>query len=175
MLTRCLNRGVARLADGLVQMMKMFYTEEHVIKILGKDGTITFLSFSRDDIEDGTVINVKSGTPVMLDPIGRHNQAIQLWQLNAIDPETLFERLDFADPQAAAQKLFAWKNNQLVFESQLREKEALAGAEAKAKMDVEKNRDVENPNNVIQRAEKSAASAGGGAPLKNASNGTQGA
>lgn len=173
-LTRCLNRGVARLADGLVQMMKMYYDTEHVEKILGRDGSIEFVRMTREDIDDGTVINVKSGTPPTLDPIARYNQAIQLWQLGAIDPETLFERLEFADPQESAQKLWAWKNNQLVFESQLREKEAATGAQAKAQAAGEMKRDVENPNNVMQRAEQSTAG-GGAAPLTNTPNGGQSA
>ena len=180
-ITRCLNRGVARLANGLVQMMKLFYSTEQVIKILGNDGAIEFVHFTRNDIDDGTVIVVKSGVPVSLDPQGKYNQAIQLWQLNALDPETLFERLDFADPQAAAKKLQAWKQGQLLFESQIKQQEiatgAAAGAAAKvATTEVEagaENRGVESPNNVIDRARKSLGG-GGAAPLANPGNGEAG-
>lgn len=170
-ITRTINRGIARIANGFTQMMKMYYDETHVEKILGKDGAIEFVMFNQDDIEDDTVVYVKSGTPPILDPVARYNQAIQLWQLNAIDPETLFERLEFGDPQAAAQKLLAWKQGQLLFDSQLRQTEAVVGAEAKAvnKAAGEVERDVETSANVIQRAEQGLGG-GGAAPLSNPPN-----
>lgn len=170
-LTRVVNRGVARLVDGVVQMMKMYYDEEHVVKIIGKDGAIEFLKYTNDVIDDNVVIDVKSGTPPTLDPVGRYNQAIQLWQLNALDPETLFERLDFGDPQMAAQKLLAWRQGQLLLESQIRQQEAIATARATAPTevptsDVTKPRNVETPNNVMTRVIE-GLSGGGRAPLSN--------
>ena len=173
-LTRELNRGVARLVDGLVQMMKMYYTEQKAFQYLGKDGSVEFLKFINDDIEDGVVINTKSGTPPVLDPVGRYNQAIQLWQLGALDPETLFERLEFADPKITAQKLAAWRAGQVVFESQIRQQEAQAGAEAPASTDVPEadgsaERDVETPNDAVQRGNDSLGG-GGTAPLTNTPN-----
>lgn len=165
-LTRCINRGVSRLANGFVQMMKLFYSTDQVIKILGNDGSIEFITFTRNDIDDGTVIVVKSGVPVALDPTSKYQQAIQLWQLNALDPETLYERLDFADPQLAAKKLAAWKQGQLLFESAVRKDEIAAGAAIKgvgapASGEGEQNRGTEQPADVIARAR---AAVGGGAP-----------
>lgn len=174
-LTRELNRGVARLVDGLVQLMKMYYTDEKAFKFLGNDGAVQFMTFINDDIEDGVVIETRSGNAPSLDPLARYNQAIQLWQLNALDPETLFEKLEFADPQMTAQKLAAWKAGQLVFESQIRQQEGAAAAAAKAEADVAgagadtQDRDVETSNDVIARAEE-AQSGGGKAPLSNTPN-----
>ncbi len=170
-ITRCLNRGVARLADGFVQMMRMYYDESHVIKILGADGSVEFMKFNKNDIDPNVVIDVKSGTPPSLDPVGRYNQAIQLWQLGAIDPVTLFERLEFSNPQQSAQRLQAWKTGNLAQESQMRQTEALVGAQAKAATaEPAGGRSVETPGNVIQRAQ-SAVSGGGAAPLTNTPNG----
>jgi len=174
-LTRELNRGVERLVRGFTQMMKMYYTEEQAYKILGRDGAVEFIKFINDDIEEGIVIHTKSGTPPVLDPLGRYNQAIQLWQLGALDPETLFERLEFADPQMTAQKLAGWKAGQLVFESQLRQQEGEAAANNAAMSEEEilapdgSERNVENSDSVIQRARQSL-SGGGAAPLDNVSN-----
>lgn len=173
-LTRELNRGVERLVHGLTQMMKMYYGEEQAFKILGREGAVEFVKFINDDIEEGIVIHTKSGTPPVLDPVGRYNQAIQLWQLNAIDPETLFERLEFADPQMTAQKLAAWRAGQLVFESQLKQQEAAQATAAKADADAAgadnpDDRNVENSDDVIQRGRESLRG-GGDAPLENVSN-----
>ncbi len=162
-LTRCVNRGVSDLANGLVQLMKMFYDEKKVVRIIGPDGAVEFMRFTSDDIETDAVVNVKSGTPAVLDPVGRYNQAIQLWQLGAIDPETFFQRLDFPDPPEASKKLAAWKAGQLVLESELRQTEAMAGAQIRNRDENPKNPNVETPANSVQRAERSLS--GGNASL----------
>lgn len=163
-LTAVVNQGVAELADGLVQCFKMFYDKEHVFHIIGAEGSPELIRFSRDDIDDNAVIETKSGNPVSLDPLGKYNQAIQLWQLQAIDPETLYERLDFANPQISSQKLAAWRAGQLMLEASIKgstEKPGVEGAPA----------DVETPNDATQRATEVAAGAGmGKAPLSNTPN-----
>lgn len=167
-LTRELNRAVARLADGITQVMKLYYTEPMVLRMLDQEGAVEFLRFKASDIESGLVIHTKSGTPPLLDPQARYNQAIQLWQLGALDPETLFERLEFADPQIAAQKLAAWKAGQVLFESQIR---ANQEAEASPETATTPERDVETPDDAMARARASATNSGDGvAPLTNTPN-----
>jgi hypothetical protein len=187
-LTRELNRGVARLADGLIQMMKMYYTEEKAFKFLGNDGAIEFMNFINEDIEGGLVIDTKSGSAPTLDPLTRYNQAIQLWQLQAIDPETLFEKLEFPDPQLTAQKLDAWRKGQLLFESQVKQAEAaqqtelnVAAGQAQAaqqpapegeqpSLGGEQERNVESAQQVVQRAQQQTDGGSGFAPLQNTPN-----
>lgn len=182
-LTRCVNRAVTRVARGITQLMKLYYTQEQTLKILGPDGTVTFLKFTQRDIDQNAVIRVKSGNPVQLDPQGRYNQAIQLWQLNAIDPETLYTRLDFADPQEAAQKLQAWRTGQLLLESQIKQAEAANIAAVNGEIAAQTEaagtggapapqgeRGVETPGNAMTRA-MDAMNAGGKAPLSNTPNG----
>lgn len=163
-LTSVINQGVAELADGLVQCFKMFYDKEHVFHIIGPDGAPELIRFSREDIDDKAVIETKSGNPVSLDPLGKYNQAIQLWQLQAIDPETLYERLDFPNPQISSQKLAAWRAGQLMLEASIKgaaEKPGTEGAPT----------DVETPNDATQRATEAAMGASNGkAPLTNTPN-----
>lgn len=166
-LTDVINEGVAEMVDGLTQLMKMFYTEDHVIKILGKNEAVEFVKHNQDSIEQGMIIDVKDGRPNSLDPIQRSNQAIQLWQLGAIDPITFFERLEFPDPVEIAQKLLAWKRGELLMESQIRQQENAASTEAKAKVDKE-SRAVENEQTMIERAQESLG--GGAAPLQQPTN-----
>ena len=159
-ITRVLNRGVARVSMGLVQLMKMFYTEIQVVKILGEEGAVEFVRLNRDDIEDYIEIIVKSGDNLPLDKISLRTEAVQLWQLGALDPVTLFERLEFPNPSKAAERLQAWKQGQLTAETQAKIAEIAAGAkfgaEAKATETGtpmgETGRKVETPANVMQRA-----------------------
>ncbi|MEK7112904.1 MAG: hypothetical protein AAB875_06360, partial [Patescibacteria group bacterium] len=170
LVTRVLNRGVSRLANGLVQLMKMFYTETKVIKILGEDGSLEFVRLNRNDIEDYIEIDVKSGNQLPMDEVSLRNEAIQLWQLGAIGPVTLFEKLKFADPEKSAQELLLWKQGQLDMETQAKIAEAQAsaqaGAQAKAAAggapESAQGRGVESPLNVLQRAR---ANLGGMAPV----------
>jgi len=180
LLTRVVNRGYARLADGLVQLMRLFYDVEHVVKILGKDGAVELVRIIRTDIDPGMAINVKSGRRPTIDPTQRETQAIQLWQLQAIDPETLYQLLDFPNPRESAQKLAAWRQGQLLLEAQVRASEQAALAQAglgggmmgkettapgKPSAETEKGRALETPNNSMERAK--AATAGTAAPLPN--------
>ena len=170
LITRVLNRGVARLAMGLVQLMKMFFTETQTIKILGEEGSVEFARLNRNDIEKQIEIEVKSGETLPMDKVSLRTEAVQLWQLGALDPVTLFKRLEFPNPEKAAEMLLAWKQGQLTQETQAKIAEIAAsaqfGAEAKAATEVstptgETGRAVETPRNVLQRA---TANVGGTAP-----------
>lgn len=169
LITRILNRGVAKLAMGLVQLMKMYYTETQVVKILGEEGAVEFVRLNRDDIEDYIEIIVKSGDTLPMDKVSLRTEAVQLWQLGALDPVTLFERLEFPNPAKAAERLMAWKSGQLTQETQAKIAEIAAGAQYGAQAKATENATsmgatgagVETPANVMQRA---TASLGGTAP-----------
>lgn len=163
LITRVLNRAVDRLANGLVQLMKLYYTEPHVIKILGEDGAMEFVRLTQEDIEDHIEIEVKSGAVPSFDKIQLSNRAIQLWQLGAVDPVTLFENLEFPNPEQTAERLLAWKQGQLTMQTQAKIAEARAGVQARAEAKgAEEGRGVEMPMNVLQRA---TANLGGTAPI----------
>src|SRR3990167_4046773 len=129
LITRVLNRGVARLAMGLVQLMKMYYTETQVVKIIGEEGAVEFVRLNKDDIDDYIEIIVKSGEELPMDKVSLRTEAVQLWQLGGLDPVTLFERLEFENPVKAAERLMAWKQGQLTAETQAKIAEIAAGAQ----------------------------------------------
>ena len=116
-ITRVLNRGVARLANGLTQLMKMYYTEQHLVKTIGEEGAAEFVRLNRDNIDDQIEIIVKSGINLPMDEVSLRTEAVQLWQLGAISPVTLFRRLKFPNPDKEAQALLAWKQGQLNMET----------------------------------------------------------
>lgn len=156
MFTRVLNRGIDRLANGLVQLMKMFYTETHVFKILGEEGAVEFVNFNRQDIEDYIEIEVKSGSQLPMDEVSLRTEAVQLWQLGAIDPVTLFERLKFPNPELSARRLLLWKQGQLDMETMAKLAQVEAGGMIKDRQ-VEtqnKQRGMESVLNVLQRSQQ---------------------
>ena len=151
--------------------------------MVGKDGGIEFVKLSRDDIEDHIEIDVKDGNILPMDEVTLHNEAIQLWQLQALDPVTLYERLKFTNPEKTALRLQTWLQGQLTQETQAKIQQDKAAIDAKLKADMtlamtteqktsgetetakgseSKGRGVETPMNVMQRA---GANLGGMAPV----------
>lgn len=182
LITRVLNRGVARLANGLVQLMRMYYDEGKVIKILGEDGAVEFVRMNQDDIEDWIEIEVRSGQSLPMDKVAIRTEAVQLWQLGALDPVSLYERLDFTNPEKYANRLMAFKQGQLTQETQMKLQAEMQMAQLNAKLgntaktneitakgsaevakvsEQNKGRAVETAMNVMQRSQ---ANLGGGAP-----------
>lgn len=95
----------------MVQLMCVYYDEPHLASYVGDEKTQEFVRVSRGDFRGKLVVSVKEGSMVPKDPLTKRNEAIDLWSANALDPVTLFERLDFPNPRDAAMKLYTWQSN----------------------------------------------------------------
>jgi len=106
---------VEEFADGIynwwVQMMFVYYNEEHHAAVVGKDSAMEFTSLRRDDFNKKLLVSVKPGSLVPKDDLTKRNEAIDLWAAGAIDPVTLFDKIGYADPNDAAKRLFQWQSN----------------------------------------------------------------
>ncbi|MBI3260500.1 MAG: hypothetical protein HYZ54_13655 [Ignavibacteriae bacterium] len=74
-----------------VQLMYVYYEELRGIKI------------------PKLLVSVKEGSLLPKDSTTLANQAIELWSAGAIDPMSLFERLEWPDPKKAVERLIQWK------------------------------------------------------------------
>ena len=88
-----------------VQMMLVYYKDQRPIS--GTQGE----SISAEEMSFPMVVSVKEGSLIPKDRLTQRNEAIDLWSKNALDPITLYEKLEFPDPQQAARNLFLWLNN----------------------------------------------------------------
>lgn len=160
-ITRELNRGVSRLANGLTQLMKMFYDETHTIKMLGEQSATEFVKLNQEDIENYIEIIVKSGMNLPMDEVSLRTEAVQLWQLGALAPITLFKRLKFENPEKETTALLAWKQGQLDMETQaaIQQQGAKEGQGNK-----EEGRQTEGILDVLQRAKQSLGGTVKGTP-----------
>jgi hypothetical protein len=111
------ERCVAKLGNWFVQLMKLHYNTKKTFRSYGESG-LAFVQFDPMMIESGIRVVVKSGTTLPTDEVTKRNEALQLWSLQGLDPVTLFERLKFPNPEEAAQRLQAWRMNQLSMEQQ---------------------------------------------------------
>lgn len=103
----------------MLQMIHVYYDEEHVASVIGNEGAVEYISIKNSDLNRKITVSVKEGSLIPKDSLTKRNEAIDLWSAGAIDPITLYERLDFPNPRESAEKLIAWKAGQLYTEQQL--------------------------------------------------------
>jgi hypothetical protein len=149
LLVREIDRAVAEIGNWATQLIKLFYHTQRTVKIYGQRG-LEFITFSRDNIEDGIEVLVKEGSTLQVDEVSRRNEAVQLFQIGALDPITLYERLKFPNPQEAAERLIRWQTGQLLPSQQAQ----LGGME-------QKGQTIQSPTAEIQQARKQLQGGGG--------------
>lgn len=94
-----------------VQMMFVFYDEEHFITTAGSQGGMELITLKNASFPllKTLTVTVKEGSLVPKDPLTQRNEAIDLWSANAIDPFNFYKKLDFPDPAQATQQLILWQ------------------------------------------------------------------
>jgi hypothetical protein len=98
LLVRSVDRGLDRYFKQLLQMMKVYYTEDHFASILGEDGRYTSVMLNREDIEDGIQIKVKAGSTLPMDKSRLEQVALELAKMGKISLLSLYEFLDVPNP-----------------------------------------------------------------------------
>lgn len=88
-------RGVERMATAydryLVQMMKVYYKEEHYFKAVGEDGQFDFIMMRHDRIEDGTDVGVEASSTLPINKTTQMKFVTDLVPSGLVDPLTLYE------------------------------------------------------------------------------------
>lgn len=87
----------------MMQMAKVFYTDAHWMKILGREAMAEYLEFSGDDIEDGQEVLVKS--EVTSDKSTQRENLMRGLQAGLTDPLSYFEGFDEQNPKEKARRL----------------------------------------------------------------------
>ena len=101
----------SKIYDWLIQMMYVYYDEEHSFPILGKDGTQDWITIKNSDIDKSLTVSVKEGSLIPKDSLTKSHLAIDLWGAGALDPLSLYEYLEFPNPKEMVQKLIQWNEN----------------------------------------------------------------
>lgn len=100
-----------KIYNWFVQLMCVYYDEPHAASIIGDEHAREYIQLRKQDFSTKLVVSVQEGSLIPKDPLTQRNEAMDLWSAGAIDPVTLFERLDFPNPREAAKKLFMWQSN----------------------------------------------------------------
>jgi len=97
-----INKKLELVYGWMMQMAKVYYTEEHYAKMLGKEGAIEYLKFSGDDIEDGQEIRIKSEMTV--DMAAKREEVNNQMMNKLSDPLSYYEEMGVEKPKEKARK-----------------------------------------------------------------------
>ena len=97
LVARQLERALDEVADWWTQLIKLFYTEKKSFSIAGEDGTRFINNFTNKQVGSGVKLRLVAGSTLPKDEITQRQEAIQLWQLQAIGIRTLYKRLKMSN------------------------------------------------------------------------------
>lgn len=98
LLVRAMDRGLDYLFGYVLQMMKVYYTENHFASVLGEDGRYDYVVLNREKIEDGVKIRVKAGSTLPMNKQRMEKVALELANMGKISLLSLYEFLDVPNP-----------------------------------------------------------------------------
>jgi hypothetical protein len=111
-IARQIERALDDIAEHWTQLIKTQYTVEKAFRILGNEGEVFIEAFKGNDIKNRkhVKLSVKPGSTLPRDEITIHQEGIQLWQLGAIGPKTLYKMLQLPNKEEAMEDLIEWQS-----------------------------------------------------------------
>lgn len=105
--------ALEQVADNIfnwwVQLYHVYYNDKHFASIMGQQRAVEYVELSNSDLIKSVIISVAPDSMKPHDEITEMNQAMSLYEAGALDPKTLLTRLNFPDPQGAAEQACLWK------------------------------------------------------------------
>lgn len=141
LLSREIDMALTSLFRWWVQMMKLYYNEEHYIENLGVEDALEpleseeeleLIGVTSEDIPSDLWVGVKQGSTMTINKDQRKMEAVQLAQGGMLDPMSLYEILEYPSPEKYAERLQAFMQGQLVADEEKNINEAVAQEGAKA-------------------------------------------
>jgi hypothetical protein len=106
------NAAAEWMGGWIMQFIKLRYTEEHMRKLLGSKGQVTFVKLKNDMIEDGMEVMIKASST---DKMRAQKNALDMAKLGPpfINPIDFFKDMDMDDPEGRAERgvMFAMDPN----------------------------------------------------------------
>ena len=103
-----INFAAEEMANAILQMIKLRYTKDHFVRILGPDGQTTFTKINRDMVDDGMEVTITaSGT----DKLKAEQRAMDMGKIKLIDPFQFYTDMHMTDPRGRTEKLMLFMTN----------------------------------------------------------------
>ena len=100
-----IEQAYSDLGRLLIRFIQLYYTTPRIIRIMGDPGNVTWISFNGKTIRGDWDVKVEIGDKLPTTKAAQSQQAIQLFQLGAIDQLTLLRRLGFSDAEEIAKNM----------------------------------------------------------------------
>lgn len=110
-LVEILENRSATIYMWMLQMMYVYYDIDDYTEILGVDKATRFMELQQQFLKVCPEIWVREGSLLSQNPVTRRNEAIDLFQMGVLDPLTLFEDLDYANPQSTLMRLISYQTD----------------------------------------------------------------
>jgi len=110
-ITVYIEQAADQIFNWWIQMFYVYYTEPHAASVLGDKKSAQTFEIHNADLNRKLTVSVKEGALIPKDDMSQRSEAIELWGAGAIDPITLFEKLDFPDPIEKAKQLWQWQTD----------------------------------------------------------------
>ena len=96
----------------LLQMMRVYYTDDYWFQTRGGDGKYEFILINGDKLDSNVKVSVQTDSTLPLDKASIRATAMQLWQAgNAIDYKQLMEDLGLPNPDIRAERYLQQMTN----------------------------------------------------------------
>ena len=108
-ITEYIEQVASTIYNWYVQMMYVYYTEQHSFSIVGTKAQELMTLTNTDFMDIKLHIVVKDGSLIPKDPLTKRNEAMDLWSAGAIAPIPFFAALDYPNPYESAKELVQWQ------------------------------------------------------------------
>jgi len=106
-----IEQFVDYLYNIIIQLMYVYYTDDKKWTYM-ENGQLIPMSINNQLFNDKKiVVSVKEGSLLPKDSMTQRSEAIDLWGAGAVDPLTLYEKLNWSDPKKAVERLVTWNGN----------------------------------------------------------------
>ncbi len=111
-LVRSISMAMERYYTVLLQMMRVYYTDDYWFQTKGGDGKYQFILINGDKLDSNVKVSVQTDSTLPLDKASIRATAMDLWTNgNAIDYKTLMEDLGLPNPDVRAERYLQQNTN----------------------------------------------------------------
>lgn len=111
-LVRSISMAMETYYTVLLQMMRVYYTDDYWFQTKGGDGKYEFILINGDKLDSNVKVSVQTDSTLPLDKASIRATAMQLWTAgNAIDYKTLMEDLGLPNPDIRAERYLEQNTN----------------------------------------------------------------
>lgn len=100
-----------RLFNWFVQMIYVYYDEDHLATIVGTDKAQELTTLRNSDLTKQLVVSIKEGSLIPKDPLTQRNEAVDMFAEGAISLIELHKKLDMPDPKESAKEALIWQTD----------------------------------------------------------------